>query len=125
MRALHVLWAVLFLFGAAVQYNDPDPVPWMLVYLSAAAVCGVAVVRRIRWWMPGSVAAVASAWALSLAPRVLAAGVPYGSLWREMPMGSIAIEESREMHGLLLIAAWMAVIFAQQGRLPLDSARAP
>lgn len=38
--------AAYFLFAAAVQYNDPDPVHWMLLYLASAASCIMALLKR-------------------------------------------------------------------------------
>ncbi len=32
MKILYWILAALFLLFAAVQYNDPDPIPWMLLY---------------------------------------------------------------------------------------------
>lgn len=37
-----------FLFAAAVQYNDPDPVHWMLLYLTSAVACLFAILDRDR-----------------------------------------------------------------------------
>ncbi len=42
------LLAAYFLFAAAVQYNDPDPVHWMLLYLASAISCIMALLGRDR-----------------------------------------------------------------------------
>ena len=36
MKWLNVLFVLIFLLSAALQYNDPDPVLWICIYLSAA-----------------------------------------------------------------------------------------
>ncbi|HWJ27083.1 MAG TPA: transmembrane 220 family protein [Flavisolibacter sp.] len=38
-EALNIFFVVLFLFSAALQYNDPDPYIWMPVYLYGAWLC--------------------------------------------------------------------------------------
>jgi hypothetical protein len=38
LRLASGLFAALFLLGAIVQINDPDPLRWMLLYLAAAAL---------------------------------------------------------------------------------------
>lgn len=39
--------AAYFIFAGAVQYNDPDPLHWMLLYFLSALVCAGSVFRRI------------------------------------------------------------------------------
>ncbi|MEO5569691.1 MAG: transmembrane 220 family protein, partial [Bacteroidia bacterium] len=36
MKFIPIFFLVLFVVFAALQFNDPDPVPWMFAYLSAA-----------------------------------------------------------------------------------------
>jgi hypothetical protein len=103
-------FAVLFLFAAAVQWNDPDPVRWTLGY--------------------GAVAAVSAAVAFGARPRIAAAIVFAGvlvafALWapslrhatpdalRSFGMsGAVEEEEVREAIGLGLATAWMALLLA-------------
>jgi hypothetical protein len=95
--------------GAAVQVNDPDPLRWIAVYALAAAVCLLSLLRRVHWTLPALLCAIALAWAATLAPRVVGR-VPFGDMFGAFEMRSVGIEESREMYGLLIIAAWMAVL---------------
>lgn len=99
----------LFAFGAIVQVNDPDPLPWMLVYGAAAAACLLAMLRRARWWFPAAVAAACIVWAATIAPRVIGQ-VPFRDMFGAFEMKDTGVEESREMYGLFLIALWMVVI---------------
>jgi hypothetical protein len=39
MKAINLLFAVLFVLSAALQYNDPDPYLWMPIYLLGAFIC--------------------------------------------------------------------------------------
>ena len=38
--------AAYFAFAAAVQYNDPDPLHWMLLYFLSAILCAIALFHR-------------------------------------------------------------------------------
>lgn len=42
MRILHFTLAVLFLAFTIVQFNDPDPLLWILIYGAMVAVCVMA-----------------------------------------------------------------------------------
>lgn len=39
MKAFNIIFAILFVLFAALQYNDPDPYIWMPIYLYAAVLC--------------------------------------------------------------------------------------
>lgn len=39
MKIFNIIFIVLFILFAAVQYNDPDPYLWMPIYLYAAYLC--------------------------------------------------------------------------------------
>ena len=46
--AVCILLTLYFIFAAAVQYNDPDPVHWMLLYLTSALGCVLAALGKDR-----------------------------------------------------------------------------
>ena len=108
MRIATVLMALVFLFGAAVQYNDPDPFRWLLVYLAAAALSLQAYRVALPWWLPAAVGGVVFIWAFGIAlgldPSVLR------QMFAEFGMGSLEIEEAREVLGLVIIGTWMCVL---------------
>jgi len=99
---------LMFLFSAAVQLNDPDPLVWMGMYGAAAVVCGLEIRRRAPLWAPVTVAVIALVWAGSLYYR--ANEVPVSSLFAQWEMRDLRIEEAREMYGLAIVAVWMIVI---------------
>ncbi len=105
--------AILFFFGAAVQYNDPDPFGWVALYLAAAVVSFAALRRPQAWPVPAAIAAVALVWAATLAPA--AARTSFADLFRSWEMMSTEMEEGREVLGLLLVAAWTSYL-AYRGR---------
>ena len=108
-RVADAVMLLLFTLGAVVQLNDPDPVRWFAVYALAAAACLLSLLRRLPWPLPALLGAAALAWAATLAPRVVGR-VPFGEMFGAFEMRTVGIEESREMYGLLIIAAWMAVL---------------
>jgi hypothetical protein len=46
MKALNIFFIVLFIFSAALQYNDPDPYVWMPIYLFGALLCYWAMKKK-------------------------------------------------------------------------------
>ena len=42
MKVFNLLFCLLFIFSAALQYNDPDPYIWMPIYLYGAVLCWLA-----------------------------------------------------------------------------------
>ena len=109
LRLACLVFAGLFVLSAAVQYNDPDPVRWMLLYGAAAVVSLLVALGRATWTMAAAVALVALIWAATLAPAVLGT-VGMGELVQAWEMKDTRIEEGREMYGLLIVAAWMGVL---------------
>jgi hypothetical protein len=46
MKIFNIVFAILFVIFAALQYNDPDPYIWIPIYLYAAILCGLASRRK-------------------------------------------------------------------------------
>ena len=101
--------AVLFLIAAALQYNDPDPLRWMAIYGLAALACLLALAGRLPRLAPALIGLATLAWAATLAPGVVGR-VSIGELFESYAMKSEPVEEAREMGGLLVVTAWMAVL---------------
>jgi hypothetical protein len=110
VRVGNAVMGLVFLLAAAVQYNDPDPVPWMLVYGAAMFACVLALLRREHRHVAGLTGAVALVWALILLPRVAGQVAP-GEMFREAGMATLEIEEAREALGLLIVVLWMVVLY--------------
>ena len=106
---------VVFLSSAAVQVNDPDPLLWIALYLAASAATLLALLLRLRWWLPAAIASLTIVWAATIAPRVLGR-VPFGDMFSAWEMRDTGIEESREMYGLLIVAGWMLVLAVRAWR---------
>lgn len=46
MKALNILFCIIFIVFAGLQYNDPDPYIWIPIYLYGALLCYLAVVKK-------------------------------------------------------------------------------
>lgn len=105
MRWVHLVFAVLFGVSALLQYNDPDPVRWALVWGAAAALAAWGFRGRAHPLALSALAAVAAAWMALLAPAMVAfmqlgdLGLLTATMQAEQPL----IEEAREFLGLAII----------------------
>ena len=95
---------VLLVFAAVVQYNDPDPYAWLVLYLAAAGVSFAALWFPDLWKIPAVVAVGAFVWAATLVPTVMQTSFP--ALFQSWEMMSREMEEGREFLGLLSVASW-------------------
>lgn len=104
-RAANAGWALLLLYAVAVQYNDPDPVRWMIVYgvgalfSGWAAATGAVPVRPVVGWGVVCVALAVGNGVWGVGQVDPMGGFPY---W-----GALRDEVVREVGGLSLMAGWM------------------
>ena len=42
MKVFNIIFCLLFVFSAALQYNDPDPYLWIPIYMYGALLCWLA-----------------------------------------------------------------------------------
>jgi hypothetical protein len=116
MKIVNGVFVLLFLSFAAVQYNDPDPLLWILIYLSMAALCALAVAGRYYRQVVLVLGVAFVIYAIVLAPGVLA--------WWQSPDRSLLfddlakmqyyyIEEAREFLGLAICLLVLAGLYWQ------------
>ena len=98
IKPLSGLLSLLFAYSAVVQYNDPDPLRWAALYVAAALLAALSVIRPL----PSIAPAVLSLGALFCATLMLP-GVLEEAAWT-------GTEEERELVGLLLVGSWMLVL---------------
>ena len=98
-----------FLFSVVVQFNDPDPARWILIYGLACVACLLAIAGRIHWVFSTAVGIMALTWALTLASNVLGK-VAFKELFEAFEMKDERVEVAREFGGLLIVAFWMAAL---------------
>lgn len=93
---------------AALQYNDPDPLPWIGFYASAAVAT---LLYRTRWGYALCLvlSAIATAWALQLA-RAEMEPVAFAQVLQSMQAQTPGIERGREIGGLSLAGVWLATL---------------
>jgi hypothetical protein len=110
MKWANGILGVLFLVFAVVQYNDPDPWKWILLYAAVGAVLLFAVFGKRNQWVPVAGILVCVIWLGTLIPEFVK--------WIQMGMPSITetmkteephIEYTREFLGLAVCMA--ALIF--------------
>ena len=105
MSILYWFLAIIFLLFAVVQYNDPDPIQWMLLYGGVAVHFVLAALGRlyrpaVRLWL-----LAALIWSAFLAPDFVnwvRMGMP--SIVRTMKAETPWVELTREFLGLLIAA---------------------
>ena len=124
MKIFNIVFAILFVIFAALQYNDPDPYIWIPIYLYAAVLCLLAARKKFY-------------------PRLMLAGVAayamYGiylffakdgvidwmtehhaeNIAGQMKASTPWIEDTREFFGLclLIFALLMNYLYAKRKRL--------
>lgn len=100
LKALGIIFGVLFIFGALVQYNDPDPILWIIIYSIASIASFGYAANKI------SKTVLLVLGALFLIGFFSA--YPENFEGFEIGKGDIKnVEEAREAYGLLLIAIVM------------------
>jgi len=115
MRAANLFFALCYALSVAVQYNDPDPLPWMAIYAAAAATT-LAWERGRGVRAPALILlALSAAWAAWILAR-LELGVPLAEALGDWGMHGQGSEEAREIGGLAFVAAWMAALAARPER---------
>jgi len=114
MRLLSWVMAAVFALAVAVQWNDPDPLGWMLIYGAAAAVsaCAALGVSLPRTALALAIAYAAAA--LYLVPAILSSDL---GAYTSFKMRSSDDEVARECVGLILCAVWMGVVWRRQAHL--------
>ena len=116
MKAANRFAGGVFVICALLQWNDPDPVFWVLLYGLAGCACMV--------WDRAGLSRV-QATLLSVSALFLVAMMADDGAWsggadaalRDWEMMDQRVEPVREMGGLLLVGAWMAVLAWRRPRL--------
>ena len=108
MKILNIIFIIIFIVSALLQYNDPDPYLWMPIYFYGALVCYLALKgqSRISLLIIGLVAY--SAYAIYLLfdkTGVLNWAIDHEgeSIVQSMKATKPWIEETREFFGLIIL----------------------
>jgi len=108
MKVFNILFVVLFIIAAALQYNDPDPYIWMPIYLFGAFLCYKAIQQKYYSVLYISALLIYSAYALYLfadKTGVLSWATKHNAenIAETMKAGKPWIEETREFFGLVIL----------------------
>lgn len=110
-RTIKLFLVGVFVAFAAMNLNDPDPVPWILAYLAVAVLYGLSAFGRADRRVSGWLAVALAVWMLTMLPGVTSwvrAGMP--SIAATMQAEEPHIEVMREFLGLLIAVialAWL------------------
>ena len=103
---LNLVVAALFAFFSIVQYNDPDPLLWMMIYAIAALACVLFHLDRLPPAAAAGYGLVVFLLGLYLLYRVVSLGQFFFD------------EEGREMMGAFLITLWMVLLYRRGSTHP-------
>ena len=103
--------ALLFIFAAAVQYNDPDSIRWIALYTSAALACIYWLFGSYQRWVCGVVLLICVIWLITIIVDLKTLSLNLADLVSSLEMKNETIEQYREIGGLILIAIWMSILF--------------
>lgn len=112
MKIANIVFFLLFGLSAVLQYNDPDSLRWIGIYVLSSIACGVWHFRPANRRCALAVAVIVAVWIAALVPAFLSSPSPL--IWAQVfDMGAMkteAVELFREIGGLAFIAAWMAAL---------------
>jgi Transmembrane family 220, helix len=121
VRYVNFSLAMLFLFFAALQYNDPDPYIWIPIYGFAAWLCYMAY--RGRFYKKGYFAGILICIAYALFLFLNKDGVlswvrdhESENLVQTMKATKPWIEQTREFGGLLIIILALGINYLKEGK---------
>lgn len=114
MKLFNIVFVVLFVVSAALQYNDPDPWLWMPIYLYGAVLCWFAFRGRYytRAMLFGIAAYVVYAVFLVFTKNGVidwATEHHAESLVQTMKAEKPWIEDTREFGGLLILIVVLGI----------------
>jgi hypothetical protein len=135
VKVFNIIFIILFIISAFLQYNDPDPYIWIPLYLFGAYLCFEALKRRYRpgLYIAGFLVYIGYAlylffdkngvltWAQEHDAENIAATMKATKPW---------IEETREFGGLLILiialivnAVWLRRLRKATGAASLQTSR--
>lgn len=125
MKVFNLIFCLLFVISAALQYNDPDPYIWIPIYMYGAVLCWLAFRNKFypRAYLIGIIVYVVYAiglffwkngvldWMTKHNAEDIAATMKAEKPW---------IEETREFFGLLLliVALMINYFYSRKRRMP-------
>ncbi len=106
---MNAIFLIVYLLCAAVQYNDPDTILWISLYLAAASMCIAEFRPQPPRWPPRIMALISVVWIGTLIPGIVGQ-VSLDDIFTSMSMTTNAMEQAREIGGLLLVGLWASAL---------------
>jgi hypothetical protein len=112
MKVVNLLLALMFVAFAYLQFNDPDPIVWILIYGSMAVICALAAFGITPRVVMGIMLVIFVAYSFAFLDGL--------TEWFAQPDRSVLfddvlkmqypyIEESREFLGLMICVTVLAI----------------
>ncbi len=98
LRIVSALLVVGSVYGAVMQYNDPDSALWVVTYVAAAVIGGLSIFNITFKPLSLVAAAVYFIWCAWIGIKVANEGQ------------AVVDEEGRETGGLLILGLWMLAV---------------
>lgn len=120
MKIFNIIFALIFLSFAYLQFNDPDPLLWILIYGLMTLMCGLATFNHYPKRVYLILLVLFVGFSMIYIPSVLVwlQQDDLTALFDEIAkMEHLYIEESREFLGLLICIIVLVVNFLQARRL--------
>ncbi|MFC4211594.1 transmembrane 220 family protein [Pedobacter lithocola] len=114
MKIFNLVFCILFIVSAALQYNDPDPYIWVPIYLSGAWLCYQTVVGKyhLKAYLIGIVVYLLFAMYLLFDKTGVVNWYQQHNaenIVQSMKATKPWIEETREFGGLLILITVLAI----------------
>ncbi len=113
MKIVKIALAILYIVFAAVQYNDPDPLYWILIYGVAAAL----IILNLFGWHNRLIIGLFIIAGAILSLQYIGGVIDYfgagdpGAITEEMHFDRPYIELTREFFGLWIALAGLILIY--------------
>ncbi len=116
MKAFNILFCIIFIVFAGLQYNDPDPYIWMPIYLYSAVLCYLAA--RKKYYPKAYIGGIALYFVYAVYLFFDKTGVidwakdhQAENIVQTMKATKPWIEETREFFGLLILIIVLLINF--------------
>ncbi len=108
MKIFNILFCIIFIFFAGLQYNDDDPYVWMPIYLYGAALCGLAAKNKFyptAYWIGIVVYAIYATYKFFTKNGVVDWILQHHAqnITETMKAETPWVEETREFFGLVIL----------------------
>ena len=107
MRFVLYFLVAIYILSAAVQYNDPDPLVWIVSYLIPAFLCYYRILQRGNAVQYFTIGLLYMLWAINQFPPQWE-----GLMMENLSMKTINVELGRESLGLAMcgIGMWVCML---------------